>query len=115
MKFDEIGVKMLNLFLDNEDLTSTEIANTIFKPKNRSESLKKNNLIISRLKTWIKNGVIHNGTVEKRVAHYQLNTDIIKIGRLVLIIDDNIKEVLGDYFVIDIEGQERLIAPIFNE
>lgn len=115
MKFDEIAVQMLNLFLDNRDnenLTSTFIAKTIFSPKNRTDSLKKNNLIIGRLKTWIKRGIITNGTSDNRIAHYKINSEKLKIGRLLLEVEDGEIDELGDYLVIDIEGQDRLIFPL---
>ena len=112
MKFDEISVKMLNLFIENDNLTSTYIAKSVFNPKNRAESLKKNNLIIGRLKTWVKRGIIVNGTMDNRTAHYNLNSKNIKMGHLQLSMEDGEVDELGNYLVIDIEGQDRMLYPL---
>ncbi|KKN34023.1 hypothetical protein LCGC14_0797840 [marine sediment metagenome] len=111
MKFDETAVKMLNAFIDNEHLTSTELTKLVFDINNRTILQKKNNLIISRLKTWVKKGLIVNGTIENRIAHYKLNEDNLKMGTLLLRIDDDFDE-LGEYLVIDIKGQPRILAPL---
>lgn len=115
MKFDEIAAKMLNLFIEEDNLTSTYIAKFIFNPKNRDELLKKNNLIIGRLKTWVKRGIIINGTVENRTAHYNLNSKNIKMGQLLLSMEDGDVDELGEYLVIDIEGQDRIIFRLTEE
>ena len=112
MNWDEIAVKMLNLFIEKDNLTSTDIAKSIFKPKNRDGLVKKNNLVIGRLKTWIKKGIIINGTMEDRTAHYNLNSKNIKAGRMLLDMDDGEMDDLGKYLVIDIEGQDRIILPL---
>ena len=112
MKIDDIAVKMFYLFRDNDDITSTDITNSIFKPKTREELLKKNNLIIGRLKTWIKKGIIVNGTSKDRIAHYNLNSDNIKIGRLLLDVGDGDVDELGEYLVIDVNGMNRMIIPL---
>jgi len=113
MKFDEIATKMLNAFITNDELTSTDITKIIFNPRNRDISIKKNNLIIHRLKNWVKSGIIINGTIKNKVAHYHLNSNKIKIGQLLLEIDDNI-EKLGYALIIDIKD-EPLIVKILDE
>lgn len=109
MKFDDIAIEMIKLFWDSDDLTSTYIAKSIFKPKDRKESLRKNNLIIGRLKTWLKKGIIVNGTSENRIAHYRLNIDNARLGQLLLDMGDGDIESLGKYYVIDIEGQDSVL------
>lgn len=112
MKFDKIAIEMLRLFIDNDNLTSTFITNSIFNPKSRESSLKKNNLIIGRLKTWVKKGIIVNGTKEDRTAHYNLNMENLKTGKLFLDLGDGDVDELGEHLVIDINGMNRIIVPL---
>ena len=111
MKFDKIAIEMLRLFIDNDNLTSTFITNSIFNPKSRENSLRKNNLIIGRLKTWVKKGIIVNGTMDKRTAHYNLNMENLKIGKLFLDLGDGDIEELGEHLVVDVNGMHRFIVP----
>ena len=112
MKFDKIAIAMLHLFIENDNLTSTFITNSIFNPKSRDVSVKKNNLIIGRLKTWVKKGIIINGTQDNRTAHYNLNMENLKTGRLFLDLGDGDIDELGEHLVIDINGMNRIIVPL---
>lgn len=109
MKWDEIAVKMINAFLDNDSLTSTDLTKLIFEPNDRDEEVNKNNLIISRLKTWIKKGIILNGAIENRIARYRINEDNVKIGNMIIRTDDGEEYDLGSFVTIDIKGEPILV------
>ena len=106
MKYDEIFLKVINALVNYENLTSTDLTKIVFEgiEKDRELLQSKNNLIISRLKTWIKKGFIVNGTMENRVAHYSLNDDIIEVGDFTFE-NENGREIAGVAIRIDIEGE----------
>lgn len=112
MKWDEIAVKMINAFLDNDVLTSTDLTKMIFELDDRDEEVNKNNLIISRLKTWIKKGIILNGSIEDRVARYRINENNVKKGTIIIRTDEGNEYDLGEFVTVDIENEPLLVFPL---
>lgn len=113
MKFDSTDIKIFNAFVDNEYLTSTDIAKMIFTPKNRDEMIAKNTLISYRLKKWLKSGLIINNTVSG-TKHYSLNDELITIGESFLTVDGKQIE-MGNALIIDIKNNGYIIKFLDEE
>lgn len=112
MKWDIIAMNMIDAFLENDILTSTKLTNIIFKPENRNDEINKNNLIISRLKTWVKKGIIFNGDATGKKAQYSINEDNVKIGQIVIYTEDGKQYDLGKHVTVDIKNEPILIFPL---
>lgn len=113
MKFDTIDLKIFNAFVENNCLTSTDIAKTVFKPKNRDEMIAKNTLITYRLKKWLKSGLIINETINK-VKNYSLNEDLITFGESHLIVN-GIKIEMGQALIIDLKDNGYIVKFLDEE
>lgn len=107
MKFDTIDLKIFNLFVENDLLTSTEIAKKIFHPKNRNDLVAKNSFIDYRMKKWVKSGLIINKTTNK-VRHYSLNDEIITFGESHLIVD-GLQIDMGYALIIDMKHDGYIV------
>ena len=107
MRFDEIDLKIFNLFVESDLLTSTEIAKRIFYPKNRDELIAKNSLIDYRMKKWRKSGLIINKIINK-VRHYGLNDEIITFGESHLTVNGT-QINMGQALIIDLKKNGYII------
>lgn len=113
MKFDDIDVKMLDIFTDYESLTCTDIAKLIFNPKDRNEMIAKNSFIDYRLKQWIKNKILSVEIKEKKKL-YSFNKEVITFGDSFISVD-NKKIDMGLALVIDLAQNGYLVKFITEE
>ena len=113
MKFDSLDIQIFHAFIENESLTSTDIAKIIFNPKNRNELISKNTMIDYRMKKWLKSGLIINISTNK-VRHYSLNDEIITFGESHLTVDG--KQIdMGQALIIDLKDNGYLVKFLNEE
>jgi len=58
VRFDEIDAKIFELIKEKKELTTSQLAKEIFKPKDRWEYRKYDSLIRKRLKKWNDAGLV---------------------------------------------------------
>lgn len=107
MKFDNIDSEIFNVLVENETLTSTDIAKMLFEPQDRDELIAKNTLISYRLKKWVKSGLIIYSVIEK-ANHYSLNKKAITIGDSFLKVD-GVEVSMGYALVINMEKNGYIV------
>lgn len=113
MKFDSIDLAIFNTFVENDTLSSTDIAKLVFKPKNRDELIVKNNLIDYRLKKWLKSGLIIY-TLDNKIKKYNLNDDIITFGESKLSINGTSVD-MGNALIIDMKNNGYIVKFLDEE
>ena len=87
MKFDDLDMQILRIFLQDEDnLTTSDVAKFIFKPKNRDALIKKTNLIDYRMKKLAKDNII-TFEIENGIRYYCLIEEKFTFGESYLTVN----------------------------
>lgn len=99
---DRLDIILLLYLNDHGEVTTTEIAKNIFKPKDRRETVKLDNHVRSRLKALIKLGVVE--TITDGNTKYRLVEDrfFMGEGKVSLPIKGGKKMLfdIGDFIVV---------------
>jgi len=115
MKFDELDLKIFNVFLsdDVDGLTTSYLAKKIFNTQNRNELIKKTTQIDYRLKKWHKNGILIYEN-KNNAKHYFFNKNTITLGESILSVNGK-KIEMGEALLIELADKSYIIRFLDEE